>query len=99
MTASSAETAELSLQPEATRRAVVTDPNRSAVEWVQLQVLPGVPAQSAPAPVERATPRGRLERRAERLKARRERMAWAIAGLSFLALVFVAAVVVLSVLH
>jgi hypothetical protein len=92
MTASSAETAELSLRPPAVGAGVAADLVPQAGEWVQLQVVPAGP--SAP-----PTPRGRLERRAERLRARRERMVWAGAGLSFLLLVFVAAVVVLSVLH
>ena len=99
MTASSVETAELSLRPEAVSPVVVPDPGRPAVEWLRLETVPASPSQSAPALAERATPRGRVERRAERLKARRERMAWALAGLSVLALFFVAAVVVLSVLH
>jgi hypothetical protein len=63
-----------------------------AMESMQLRVVPQAPR--AP-----ELPRGRLERKAERFQARRERRAWAIVGLGFLALVFGAAVAVLDVLH
>ncbi|HEY3941471.1 MAG TPA: hypothetical protein VGL60_03215 [Acidimicrobiales bacterium] len=60
-------------------------------EWATLDVLPARTVGGA-AP-------DRRERRAQRQRARRERTLWAAAGLGFVALVFVAAVVVLDVLH